>query len=143
MTNFTKKIFSVINKNFLVNLAPKSKRYHFHRVSKELKTKVNVFYSFEQMSFFISAYFDRNIRNKIAQPFFLGNQRGKRGTGEALSWFIPVVFNYLYCSIGSHSIVPSMWFWSVSWSTNCPVYFSLFLVDQKKLFSLREFLVSL
>ena len=27
--------------------------------------------------------------------------------------------------------VPSMWFWSVSWSTNCPVYFSLFLVDQK------------
>ena len=25
-----------------------------------------------------------------------------------------------------------MWFWSVSWSTNCPVYFSLFLVDQKK-----------
>ena len=29
-------------------------------------------------------------------------------------------------------IVPSMWFWSVSWSTNCPVYFSFFLVDQKK-----------
>ena len=33
------------------------------------------------------------------------------------------------------SIVPSMWFWSVSWSTNCPVYFSLFLVDQKKICS--------
>ena len=29
-------------------------------------------------------------------------------------------------------IVPSMWFWSVSWSTNCPVFFSFFLVDQKK-----------
>ena len=29
------------------------------------------------------------------------------------------------------TIVPSMWFWSVSWLTNCPVYFSLFLVDQK------------
>ena len=28
-----------------------------------------------------------------------------------------------------------MWFWSVSWSTNCPVYFSLFLVDQKKICS--------
>ena len=28
--------------------------------------------------------------------------------------------------------VPSMWFWSVSWSTNCPVFFSFFLVDQKK-----------
>ena len=26
-----------------------------------------------------------------------------------------------------------MWFWSVSWSTNCPVYFSFFLVDQKKI----------
>ena len=26
-----------------------------------------------------------------------------------------------------------MWFWSVSWSTNCPVYFSLFMVDQKKI----------
>ena len=26
-----------------------------------------------------------------------------------------------------------MWFWSVSWSTNCPVYFFLFLVDQKKI----------
>ena len=25
-----------------------------------------------------------------------------------------------------------MWFWSVSWSTNCSVYFSLFMVDQKK-----------
>ena len=25
-----------------------------------------------------------------------------------------------------------MYFWSVSWSTNCPVYFSFFLVDQKK-----------
>ena len=30
-------------------------------------------------------------------------------------------------------LVPSMRFWSVSWSTNCPVYFSLFLVDQKKI----------
>ena len=25
-----------------------------------------------------------------------------------------------------------MWFWSVSWSTNCPVFFSFFLVNQKK-----------
>ena len=33
----------------------------------------------------------------------------------------------------SWTIVPSMWFWSVSWSTNCPVYFSLFMVDQKKI----------
>ena len=30
-------------------------------------------------------------------------------------------------------LVPSMWFWSVSWSTNCPVFFSFFLVDQKKI----------
>ena len=27
----------------------------------------------------------------------------------------------------------SMYFWSVSWSTNCLVYFSFFLVDQKKI----------
>ena len=34
-----------------------------------------------------------------------------------------------------------MWFWSVSWSTNCPVYFSLFFGRPKQnLFSLREFL---
>ena len=26
-----------------------------------------------------------------------------------------------------------MWLWSVSWSTNCPVFFSFFLVDQKKI----------
>ena len=26
-----------------------------------------------------------------------------------------------------------MWFWSVSWSTNCSVYFSFFLVDLKKI----------
>ena len=26
-----------------------------------------------------------------------------------------------------------MWFWSVSWSTNWPVFFSFFLVDQKKI----------
>ena len=31
------------------------------------------------------------------------------------------------------TIVPSMWFWSVSWSTNCRVYFSIFLVDQRKI----------
>ena len=31
-----------------------------------------------------------------------------------------------------------MWFWSVSWSTNCPVYFSLFLVDQKKFVQSQE-----
>ena len=37
-----------------------------------------------------------------------------------------------------------MWFWSVSWLTNCPVYFSLFFGRPKKyLFSFREFLVSL
>ena len=39
-------------------------------------------------------------------------------------------------SFTSHdTLVPSMWFWSVSWSTNCPVYFSLFLVDQKNICS--------
>ena len=40
----------------------------------------------------------------------------------------------------------SMYFWSVSWSTNCPVYFSFLFVDQKKLSSLRpnkKFFVSL
>ena len=51
------------------------------------------------------------------------------------------------CCLRPHTFtlaVPSMWFWSVSWSTNCPVYFSLFLVDQKKkLSSLREFLFTL
>ena len=30
-------------------------------------------------------------------------------------------------------VAASMYFWSVSWSTNCPVYFSIFLVDQKKI----------
>ena len=30
-------------------------------------------------------------------------------------------------------IAVSMYFWSVSWLTNCPVYFSFFLVDQKKI----------
>ena len=50
MTNFTEKIWSVINKNLLVNLPPKLTLYHFHRLSKELKTKVNFFYSFGQIS---------------------------------------------------------------------------------------------
>ena len=31
-----------------------------------------------------------------------------------------------------------MWFWSVSWSTNCQVYFSSFLVDQNKIFQSKE-----
>ena len=39
------------------------------------------------------------------------------------------------------SEVPSMWFWSVSWSTNCPVYFSIFLVDQKKFVHSQIFFV--
>ena len=34
-----------------------------------------------------------------------------------------------------------MWFWSVSWSTNCPVYFSFFLVDQKKIVQSQIFFV--
>ena len=41
-----------------------------------------------------------------------------------------------------------MWFWSVYWSTNCPVFFSFFLVDPKEIVqsqgifgSLWEFLV--
>ena len=43
MTNFKKKIRSVHNKNILVNLAPKLKWYHFHRVSNlELKFRIKV-----------------------------------------------------------------------------------------------------
>ena len=52
MTNFPEKIWSVNNKNFLVNLAPKLTLCHFHRVSKELKTKVDIFSSFGQILFF-------------------------------------------------------------------------------------------
>ena len=40
MTNFQEKIWSVKNKNLLVNLVPKLTMCHFHRVSKELKMKV-------------------------------------------------------------------------------------------------------
>ena len=36
-----------------------------------------------------------------------------------------------------------MWFWSVSWSTNCPVYFSFFLVDQKKICPVSDLFCSL
>ena len=50
--------------------------------------------------------------------------------------FCPVFFeNVVLVSLLADQLVPSMWFWSVSWSTNCPVYFSLFLVDQKKICS--------
>ena len=43
MTNFPEKIWSVNNKNVLVNLAPKLKWYHFHRVSNlELKFRIKV-----------------------------------------------------------------------------------------------------
>ena len=36
-----------------------------------------------------------------------------------------------------------MWFWSVSWSTNCPVYFSFFLVDQRKICPVSDLFCSL
>ena len=36
------------------------------------------------------------------------------------------------------SLAASMYFWSVSWSTNCPVYFSFFLVDQKWIWSTKN-----
>ena len=43
MTNFKEKIRSVHNKNILVNLAPKLKWCHFHRVSNlELKFRIKV-----------------------------------------------------------------------------------------------------
>ena len=44
---------------------------------------------------------------------------------------------------GHFSLVPSMWFWSVSWSTNCSVYFSFFLVDQKKFCPVSDLFCSL
>ena len=69
MTNFTEKILSVINKNFLINLAPKLTLYHFHRLSKKLKTKVDFLYSFGQILLLILFYFYQKIRKKIAQPF--------------------------------------------------------------------------
>ena len=40
-------------------------------------------------------------------------------------------------------LVPSMWFWSVSWSTNCPVYFLFFLVDQRKICPVSDLFCSL
>ena len=43
MTNFTEKIWSVINKNLFINLAPKLTLYHFHRVSKEFKKWKSIF----------------------------------------------------------------------------------------------------
>ena len=36
-----------------------------------------------------------------------------------------------------------MWFWSVSWSTNCSVYFSFFLVDQKNFCPVSDLFCSL
>ena len=44
-----------------------------------------------------------------------------------------VVTNIVCQSKNVDFLVPSMWFWSVSRSTNCPDYFSFFLVDQKKI----------
>jgi len=41
------------------------------------------------------------------------------------------------------SRVLSMWFWSVSWSTNCPVYFSFFLVDQRKICPVSDLFCSI
>ena len=76
MTNFTEKIWSVINTNLLVYLAPKLTLYHFHRLSKEGKTKVDFLYSFGQISLLIlfsfSKCFDCSANfsyNKITQPF--------------------------------------------------------------------------
>ena len=37
----------------LISHEQKLTLYHFHRVSKELKTKVNILYSFGQISFFM------------------------------------------------------------------------------------------
>ena len=34
-----------------------------------------------------------------------------------------------------------MWFWSVSWSTNCPVYFSFFWSTKKKFVQSQIFFV--
>ena len=51
-TNFIDKVWSVNNKNLLINLAPKLTLCHFHRVSKKLKTKVYIFSSFGQILFF-------------------------------------------------------------------------------------------
>ena len=36
-------------------------------------------------------------------------------------------------TVGLYIKVPSMWFWSVSWSTNCPVFFSFFWSTKQKI----------
>ena len=44
-------------------------------------------------------------------------------------WFLAFLVNF-WPKLYSQRKAASMYFWSVSWSTNCPVYFSFFLVDQ-------------
>ena len=43
---------------------------------------------------------------------------------------ILILFSLIYSV--KLTIEMSMWFWSVSWPINCPVNFSIFLVDQKE-----------
>ena len=80
--------------------------------------------------------------------FFLVDQKNEKKTGQLVyqetdqnhmdgTKFVRSFFgrNRLFTkrSICLFFLVPSMWFWSVSWSTNCSVFFSFFLVDQKKI----------
>ena len=47
---------------------------------------------------------------------------------KTTAWLVHSISDFESLAIA----VPSMWFWSVSWSTYCPVFFSIFLVNQKK-----------
>ena len=89
-------------------------------IAKRRTTKISfeeMFYQWLLLSFSKKAYSYMNTRQKVPSA----SNSGSLG-------FI---------------LVPSMWFWSVSWSTNCPVFFSFFWSTKKKLSSLRVNLVSL
>ena len=60
----------------------------------------------------------RNFKQKLKTELVKRISRISPLSGTILQWCTECSWQQL--------IVPSMWFWSVSWSTNCPVYFSLF-----------------
>ena len=114
MTNFPEKIWSVNNKNVLVNLAPKLKRYHFHRLSNlELKVQIKDknFMNFLQLMT-CSTFNAQRLRDFVAwnifRPRWKINKQIKSDQNWTKYWLSFLILLKLYES-GTTSILVPNW----------------------------------
>ena len=106
---------------------PKSNAFNFPVERK--KRRIKTF-------FFLKVFFRYTKPMASFVCLHIASDNSWRSLSNAFLGVIHTLRTFREYMCGGHfllTVVPSMWFWSVYWSTNCSVFFSFFLVDQKKI----------